>query len=609
MRKGQVELIVILGLLVVIAVVVVSQLNIFAPTETTDSRLARESVEAFIRIASYDTVERMSLYGGYLSPDDFATDYVILNGKPVPYWQKGGTITYPDKTANFVKGVKDYIDENKDGLAATMTNVTLGEPVVSSPLFNDDSITVTVALPTVIRGVPYNQPYVVTIPTRFSEAYEFSKNFVQYEATERPLEYFTLSSMFLSPLENGFHEIPYAEVATNCGEYLFTSSLDVKPKVENVIRTTLAYTYMPGRVPLNTLKTTSHPKYSMSPINGNSYPNIDLSFDLPDDFELLLGSDFQMDPDTVTIIAEPVPLTGACMSDPADISYFVRYPTVVRVRDPETNNMFQFAVDVYIKDNLPGEWAGGVTGYETDEQREVCEEAYCDYSITVTDLSGGKVSGASVKYMGCYLGRTDSDGKLSGLGPCGLGMLRMSAKGFDDYNEFVSYDDLVDGTFSMRKRVSLNFEFYEVIVSEGVGGGYFISADSAQVPGISPLQDSLIMMNFMSLRNSFDLLSAEPAMAYNILVEDTYAVSGTLLSPDMTKLEGAFVDQITLSYTGGDAETVYVYIPRSINFNGATEQQAKVLAATYTGVLQACGIGPISTERVTLENSCAVDSI
>ncbi len=607
MRKGQVELIVILGLLVVIAVVVVSQFNIFAPTETTDSRLARASVEAFIRIASYDTVERMSMYGGYLSPDEFATDYVYLNGKPVPYWQQGGTITYPDKAANFVQGVKDYIDENKDGLAATMTNVTLGEPVVSPPLFNDDSITVTVALPTIIRGVPYNQPYVVTIPTRFSEAYEFSKSFVQYEATERPLEYFTLSSMFLSPLENGFHEIPYAEVATSCGEYLFTSSLDVKPKVENIIRSTLAYTYMPGKAPLNTLKTSSHPKYSLSPINGNSYPNIDLSFDLPDDFELMLGSDFQMDPDTVTIIAEPVPLTGACISDPADINYFVRYPTVVRVRDPETSNVLQFAVDVFIKDNLPGEWAGGVTGYESDEQREVCEESYCDYSITVTDMQGEPVSGASVKYMGCYLGKTDSDGTLSGLGPCGLGMIRMSAKGFDDYNEFVSYETMADGSFSMRKRVSLNFEFYEVTVSEGVSGGYFISADSAQVPGIKPLQDHLIMMDFMSSRNNFDLLSAEPAAAYNILVEDEYAVSGTLLSSDMTVLEGAFVDNMTVS--SGELDTVYVYIPRSINFNGATEQEAKVLAATYTGVLQECGIGPISTERVTLENSCAVESI
>jgi len=415
--------------------------------------------------------------------------------------------------------------------------------------------------------------------------------------------------MFLSPLENGFHEIPYAEVATSCGEYLFTNAMDVKPRIENVIKSTLAYTYMPGRVPLNTLKTTSHPKYSLSPINGNSYPNIDLSFDLPDDFELLLGSDFQMEPDTVTIIAEPVPLTGACMSDPADISYFVRYPTVVRVRDPETGNLLQFAVDVFIKDNLPGEWAGGVTGYGSDEQQEICEQAYCDYSITVTNLQDEPVSGASVKYMGCFLGRTGSDGKLSGLGPCGLGMLRMSAPGYDDYNEFVSYDSLAEGSFSMRKRVPLNFIFYEVTVSEGLSGGYFISADSADVPGISPLQDHLIMMNFMSSRNSFDLLSAEPAAPYGILVEDTYAVSGTLLSPDMNRLEGAFVDQITVSYVSGDAETVYVYIPKSINFNGATEQEAKLLAATYTGVLQACGIDPVSTERIALENSCAVDSI
>jgi len=183
-----------------------------------------------------------------------------------------------------------------------MNNVTLGDPVVSPPIFANDKITVSVALPTVVRGVPYNQPYVVTIPTRFSEVYEFSKNFAKYEVAERPLEYFTLSSIFLSPIENGFHEIPYAEMAMECGQYLFASSMDIKPKIESVVRSTLAYTYMPGRVPLNTLKASRHPKYSLTPINGNSYPNIDISFDLPDDFELIPGSMFQMSPGTVNII-------------------------------------------------------------------------------------------------------------------------------------------------------------------------------------------------------------------------------------------------------------------------------------------------------------------
>jgi len=110
MKKGQVEIVIILGLLVVIAVVVVSQINIFSPSDTTDSRLAKESVESFVRLAAYDTVDKMSMYGGYLSPDDFTGGYVMLNGKPVPYWQRAGVVTYPDKTVNFVQGVKNYID-------------------------------------------------------------------------------------------------------------------------------------------------------------------------------------------------------------------------------------------------------------------------------------------------------------------------------------------------------------------------------------------------------------------------------------------------------------------------------------------------------------------
>jgi len=610
MRKGQVEIVVILGLLVVIAVVVVSQMNIFAPNETTDSRLARESVESFVRLAAYDTVDKMSMYGGYVSPSDFTGDYETVNGKPVPYWQQGGVVSYPDKTSNFMKGIKNYIDDNKDDLTATMNNVTLGDPVISAPIFNNDKITVTVAMPTVIRGVPYNQPYIVTIPTRFSEVYEFSKNFAQYEATERPLEYFTLSSMFLSPLENGFHEIPYSEMAVSCGQHLFASSMDIRPKVENAIMSTLAYTYMPGRVPLNTLRTASHPKYSLTPIDGNSYPNIDISFDLPDYFELVPGSMFQMDPSTVSVMAEPIPFTGECISNPVDVNYFIRYPAIVKVKDPETNNLLQFAIDVYIKDNLPGGWAS-VGGYESTEQKQVCDESLCEIDMTVTDLYGNPVSGATVKHMGCFVGKSDSDGKISGLGPCGQGMLRIYASGYDEYKGFAGNSDLNDKSFALRKRVPLNFIFYEVIISDSMGGGYFINANNLDAPGVVPLQDDhMATLTFYNVRNDFQLASTSVAMSYDVLVEDVYAVSGMLLTSDMTKVEGAFADEIAISHVEGkEGQTVYVYIPKSVNFNGATTDTIRRLTATYTGVMQKCGIDTMTTEKVNLEEACAVESI
>lgn len=603
MRKGQVELVVILALLVVIVVVVVSQMNVFAPTETSDSRLAKESVEGLVRMAAYDTLDRMSMYGGYLSPDDFVTGYVYLNGKEVPYWQQGGDVTYPDKSANFMEGVRLYLEENKADLEASLNNVSLGEVSVSAPVFQNDRITVNVYMPTVIRGVPYNTPYVVTIPTRFSEVYDFGKNFVTYEVTERPLEYFTLSTMFLSPMVNGFHEIPYAEVALDCGHFLFTNSFDVKPKVESAIRKTLAYTYMPGKVPLNTLRTTNHPKYSLEAIGGNSYPSIDMNFELPDDFELTYLSEFEMSPDTITIVAEPVPFTGICMSDPVDINYYVRYPAIMRVKDTETGNYLQFAIDVYIKDNKPGVWSSGVGGYETDEQKEVCEESYCTYNISVTDLDGDPVSRASVKYMGCFLGTTDSSGELNGYGPCGLGMLRIRADGFGEYERFLSYDQLVGAEFQLSRMVPINFIFYEVPVDVVGDNKYMI-----QYGAISPLEDSAVMMNFLSGSKSFEIFSMEAAMSYNLITEGDYYVGLSLVSSDLNVLEGGLISDVTVSYIDGlEGQTVYVYIPRSINFNGVTDDgEIRRLSALYSSVLNECGIGPLTTEEFVQETACAV---
>ncbi|MCK4497174.1 MAG: hypothetical protein KAU24_03205, partial [Candidatus Aenigmarchaeota archaeon] len=183
-RKGQVEFIVILGLLVVIAVVIfyAYQSGLLTPVVSPDVSLAEDSVRNLIRAGAYQTLTNMSLYGGYLNADSFQMGSLTFNGKEVPYWQKNGQITYPDLHMNFKEGIKSYLIQNKDGFANAYTEeygkeIVIGEPSVSANFMND-KIDLLVNMPTTLDGNAVPQPYTISISTRFEEIHDFSTGFL-----------------------------------------------------------------------------------------------------------------------------------------------------------------------------------------------------------------------------------------------------------------------------------------------------------------------------------------------------------------------------------------------------------------------------------------------
>ena len=268
MKKGQVEFIAILGILVVAVVAVYFAWQGLAPPTqlpalSAEQQVVADAVGGFLREGTQDVLSTMAQNGGYLSADEFPMGSETLNGKPAPYWFYNGRVQVPDFKSTFLRGITAYINNNIDSLRESLSDqeVTFGTPAVSVDVL-PGQLTITVNMPTTMKGTVVPQPYQVIVPTKMAEAFEFGGAFVNFEAQNRFLEYATLSSIALSPLKNNIQTVPLWIYLTKCGESVYKSWSDVKDAAKERVEVTLAHTYMPGKVPLNTANTASYPKYA-----------------------------------------------------------------------------------------------------------------------------------------------------------------------------------------------------------------------------------------------------------------------------------------------------------------------------------------------------------
>jgi hypothetical protein len=369
--------------------------------------------------------------------------------------------------------------------------------------------------------------------------------------------------------------------------------------MEDIIKTTLAQTYMPGKAPNNTMMNSGSPKYSLVPINGKRYESLDVSFQVPDNFNLD-QTDFQFSPDPIMATSKIIPLVGECQSDPVYVNYFLSYPVIVRVKDPLTQNVFQFALHSFIKDNKPGDWAA--SGYESDVQKQICTNPQCAASISVKDSAGRSVDSASITFMGCSLGATNSQGILAAPAPCGLGPLQIYRQGYDVYNKMESSDRLSGLAITLTKVPAINAHFYEVIIQNlSLNGKYDISPNA-----VIPIEaGNAVYMNFFDMVNvkSYQAGYSSAGGRISGMPAGYYVIGGTLLSKG-TEL-GSFLINYTLSESL-DGKDVYIYLPDELGYQSITDAGQKAGATiTLTNVLIKCGLGPISLSEVKFKG-CSV---
>ncbi|MCJ7816341.1 MAG: hypothetical protein MUP55_00655 [Candidatus Aenigmarchaeota archaeon] len=606
MARGQTEIVVVLGIVIVAIVVILYAVPNIIPSDVPQAIKAKydsvkASFESLVMDGAQNTIRKLSAYGGYLDDSSFPLGSVTFLGKEVPYWQYNGQVKYPNVKDNFIRDLREYLANNKDTVAETlkMSGVVLGDPQVSAN-FLANKIVITVNMPVTIDGTKVSKPYSVEVQTKLNEIDEFAKGFASYDASKRPFEYYTLSSMIISPIEQDIHAVPTFIFLTECGEYVFRSWWDVKPEMENVIRTTLAQTYMPGKAPNNTMMTSSSPKYMLVPINGKRYETLDVNFHLPDDFSLSQSS-FQFSPDPIMVTSKIIPMVGQCQSDPVYINYYVSYPVIARVKDPLTQNVFQFGLHVFIKDNKPGVWTA--SGYESDIQKQICSNPQCAADITLKDSLNKPVDYASITFMGCDLGRTNAQGVLRGPAPCGLGPIQVYKQGYDIYSRMESSDRLSGLTISLLKTPSITAHFYQVIVQNlSLNGKYDISQNA-----VNPIETGrVVYMNFFDIANvkSYQAGYSSKGGQISGMPAGYYVIGGTLLSKGNEF--GAFIINYTLSESL-DGKDLYVYLPDELGYSLISDPAQKAGATvTLTNVLIKCGLGPVSLSEIKNFKGCSV---
>jgi hypothetical protein len=458
-------------------------------------------------------------------------------------------------------------------------------------------------IPTTYKNLSLPQPLVVTANTHYGEMYDFARSFTNYEAVNRPFEYFTVSSMVLSPMEGGHHTIPIYEILVGCGDYLYASSYDVMPEVSKAIAKTVSHTYMPGKVPENTMRTSSSPKYTLVPLNGKNYEALDIDFLLPDGFELDF-SNFRMSPDPATGMAEPIPMVGQCIgTDPVDVEYSLDYPVVVSIKDPESNSILQFAIQVKVVGNQPGGW--DAVSPEDDIMAEICSDPTCLIDLEIEDTSGSPLEGANVRFMGCFIGNTDGSGSYSGLAPCGLGSLHVAKRGFGDFSEVRTSGELT-GSVALEKMPVVNLVFHEVVVQDQGSGQYMVFFGD-----VIPIQERRVYITFRPF--------GDPVKEYNFFTQDSsltvknmpagdYVLAVSLTEPVETGeiLKGGLIYFYDLdeSFVGD----LHVYIPSTFGLNSITDEtERKQKVSDLSEALYECGIGPLTQTPYYQEEACVVN--
>jgi hypothetical protein len=359
---------------------------------------------------------------------------------------------------------------------------------------------------------------------------------------------------------------------------------------------------MPGKVPQDTLSVSTSPKYSLVPINGKTYDDLDVSFMLPDGFELDY-SNFRMSPDPASGMAEAIPMMAECMGkEPVSVDYSLDYPAIVMIPDPETGNAFQFAVQVLIRENSPAEWSS--TPEELGLQAEICSDMSCILDLDVVDSSGSPLEGAAVSFMGCHLGRTDSSGYLATLAPCGSGALHISKQGFGDLLESRTSGEL-EGTAILFKQPVMNIILHKVIVQNpGQGKDYMVYSDQDQ---IQPISGERAYLSFRSAKDfgEYSFYSTGSSLTVSTIPAGAYYITGTLTSSNFGVLEGAFGYPFLVT-EDLDGQDLHVYIPTTIALNSIKDEVAqRQKVVELTRVMHECGMGPMTSTEYP-GGGCAV---
>lgn len=579
--KGQAEIIIVLGIIVIAAVAVVftTQRELIFPPSSEVAAL-RDSLESEIEQNLYsktlETLETIGEQGGFIDPPKELS--VSYQGSDVPYWQYAGYSLVPDKEVietdiaaalgNYASriGIKEY-----QGKTVSMGPVTNSDITIAP-----DSVTVKLWMPVTIEGYQLSQPFQFSVQSGLGRAHEVASQAAGKNIQGRYLEHFTVASIFMYGALDGYGnpKVPSFGVLTQCGQVLYKNWFSVKDEVEVLLKGSLARTYMAGQTPENVLEKSNFPVHV--------FP---LKTDTPVTFKLaepLDSRSFQFNPNPVRAQAEVIPMTAICMSPPYLVHYWLLYPVIVEVK--ENGYTLRFALQVYVDDNQAGNWSqAGVYMDEWMEQIEKCEFTRCSADLTITSADG-PVENANVLFLGCHLGKTGDDGRLRAGIPCGLGLLEVyrDAK-HEIHKEYVSDEGLASREIYMLSKPLLTFNVFNMEFINDSGTARLRNITRNENRNVTVVATTPTDTVFLATGGGALVTQSIPTGLANI---GTYELEGS-------KILGGFL--ITYVFTEGD-KTLNMYIPTLV---GGMEKIDTIY--DLQDIMDACGAFPITEEPLDTE--------
>jgi hypothetical protein len=503
-RKGQVEFIILIGIVVVIAVVLLLALSadtIF-PTPVPQSvaqekKLVEDAVTNVGRQGADIAIKQLEQQGGFIEPN--LNNAVAFTNVAVPYWQKCGQTAVPtlaEITDRLEGHVKKYIlDDLSDREAYFSKNVSFDfdSSYVSANILKN-KIDISVYLPTTIRDYAIPQPYTFSVPTKLGEIHEFGEGFAEENAGNRYLDHFTINTIYFSG------DLETQGVLTECGEGIYQSGTEISDGLENVVTYTL--TNMLWWQPMPTDNSISK-VYSIESLGGNTYEQFDIGLYLPDGFELgptrPLGVTNVRHSAAVLIFDIPV-----CFA-PYNFRYSVNYPVVVRVKDELTGHFMNFAVQVDVNEMMPGD----CSGFVSDPGAE--PETGCHARMRVVSRDG-PLENATVSFGDNYLGKTGVGGVVEGEIACETGTVIINREGYAFLELEKSYLNIND-TYMLYKEPTIELNFRQVDIASRFRTVYsgFMPTEIHlyDVCYINPTANQIIL-NFTSARGRYGATNIDP---------------------------------------------------------------------------------------------------
>ena len=504
-KRGQVTVFIVVGIVILVAFAFLfffrgqitestfeDQMN--ALTVPRQIEPVKDYFDACLKQKVQDGVFLLGEQGGYINiPEDimprsisntFSNTLEIYPGAEVAYWYyetaNGIEQQSIPSITNMEKELEGYLDEEfldcfyytytfeEDGLEFqnppyAISDVTIQDNTIQVEVVADVYVTLKEVATEIER-------HMVIVESNLGEMYNLAKEIYEEENQNTFLEEKTIDTLVV------YDELPFSTTEFSCERKVWQKS-EVLEDMKEILNANIAAIELKPISSASYLRPT--PEYFQLDIQKPYYVNeqfqyftswpIEMEVSPTKGGELLVG-----DPLTQSVPEISKFLNLFFCLNNYHFVYDIKYPVLISLSD-ESGFTFQFANLVKIDNNQPRTYEGEVVNYEdsTEFSENFCNNAAIPTEVSAYDyetLSG--IPGTSILYKcfstTCYIGETDSNGKLTAnFPPCLNGAVIAQKQGYEIASTSLTTNTEQTASLLMDRYYQLDLEMWSINMNDG----------------------------------------------------------------------------------------------------------------------------------------------